>query len=40
MNEFKIDSSYYNYNLRGIVIHSGFADNGHYYSIIKDLNSD
>jgi ubiquitin carboxyl-terminal hydrolase 9/24 len=28
--------SYYDYDLRGIVIHKGNADAGHYYSLIKD----
>mmetsp|Transcript_7112 Transcript_7112/g.6382 ORF Transcript_7112/g.6382 Transcript_7112/m.6382 type:complete len:168 (+) Transcript_7112:5497-6000(+) len=26
----------YEYNLKGVVIHMGVADSGHYYSIIKD----
>ena len=31
--------SYYNYELRGIVVHSGTAFAGHYYSYIKDRES-
>ena len=31
--------NYYKYNLNGVIIHTGFADSGHYYSIIKDHNS-
>lgn len=31
---------YYNYNLRGTVIHMGTCDSGHYYSMIKDSKSD
>ena len=27
---------YYNYNLKGVVIHMGTSDSGHYYSLIKD----
>jgi len=27
---------YYNYELVGIVVHSGTADSGHYYSYIKE----
>ena len=28
---------YYNYNLKGVVIHMGTADSGHYYSLINDI---
>lgn len=28
--------AYYKYKLKGIVIHMGTADFGHYYSFIKD----
>ncbi len=31
---------YYQYTLRGTVIHMGTAESGHYYSFIKDNNSD
>lgn len=27
---------YYNYELVGVVVHSGSADSGHYYSYIKE----
>ena len=32
-------SEYYEYRLRGVVIHIGTAESGHYYSLIKDNNS-
>lgn len=32
----KFSDDYYNYKLRGIVIHAGTADSGHYYSYIQD----
>lgn len=32
----KYHSDYYNYELVGIVVHSGTADSGHYYSYIKE----
>ncbi|EFN51470.1 hypothetical protein CHLNCDRAFT_59229, partial [Chlorella variabilis] len=32
----KKDASHYRYDLRGIVVHSGSAFAGHYYSVIKD----
>ena len=32
----KYQSDYYNYELVGIVVHSGTADSGHYYSYIKE----
>jgi ubiquitin C-terminal hydrolase len=32
----KRDPGYYQYALAGIVIHSGMADSGHYFSIIRD----
>ncbi|KAH3742845.1 ubiquitin carboxyl-terminal hydrolase 34 [Pelomyxa schiedti] len=31
--------SYYEYQLVGVIVHSGGADSGHYYSIIKDRAS-
>ena len=31
-------SSYYEYDLVGVLVHSGTADAGHYYSFIKDRN--
>jgi ubiquitin carboxyl-terminal hydrolase 9/24 len=36
--KFKSDD-YYKYNLRGVIIHTGTAESGHYYSIIKNENS-
>jgi len=33
----KFNDDYYNYKLRGIIIHSGTAESGHYYSYIFDL---
>ena len=30
---------YYEYTLRGVIIHMGTTDNGHYYSLIKDQNN-
>lgn len=35
----KYPNDYYQYYLRGIIIHSGTADSGHYYSFIRDNNS-
>lgn len=32
----KYPQGYYNYELVGIVVHSGTADSGHYYSFIKE----
>jgi ubiquitin C-terminal hydrolase len=32
----KRDAGYYQYSLAGIVVHSGMADSGHYFSIIRD----
>lgn len=34
----KYPDDYYQYRLRGIVIHVGTADSGHYYSLIKEKN--
>lgn len=31
--------SYFEYKLTGVVIHLGFADSGHYYSLIQDRDS-
>jgi ubiquitin C-terminal hydrolase len=31
-----VPDSYYNYKLKGIVVHHGTADQGHYYSFIQD----
>lgn len=35
-NEDVKDDSYYEYELVGVLVHSGSADAGHYYSFIKD----
>jgi ubiquitin C-terminal hydrolase len=35
----EIPSKYYDYNLRGTVIHIGTADQGHYISYIQDRES-
>lgn len=32
----ELDESYYEYELVGVLVHSGTADGGHYYSYIKD----
>lgn len=32
----KYPKEYYEYKLTGIVVHSGTADSGHYYSFIQD----
>lgn len=36
----KYPDNYYQFKLRGIVIHMGTAESGHYYSFIKDRNSE
>ena len=33
------DDKYYQYELVGILVHSGSADSGHYYSFIKERGS-
>ena len=35
-----LSEDYYNYELVGVLVHSGYADSGHYYSIIKDKELD
>ena len=36
MIEAKYPDEYYKYKLKGVVVHMGTADSGHYYSFIKD----
>ncbi|CDW78729.1 UNKNOWN [Stylonychia lemnae] len=36
MDPLRYPPEYYDYQLSGIVVHSGTADSGHYYSFIKD----
>lgn len=31
-----VTKDYYQYNLKGVVVHNGTSDSGHYYSFIKD----
>lgn len=31
-----LPDEYYNYKLRGVVVHTGSADSGHYYSFIEN----
>lgn len=33
------NGNYYEYELVGVLVHSGSADAGHYYSFIKERNS-
>jgi ubiquitin carboxyl-terminal hydrolase 9/24 len=35
----KVPESYYQYKLKGIVVHYGTAEQGHYYSFIQDRES-
>ena len=36
----ELPEDYYEYSLAGVVIHSGSADSGHYYSYIKDRHTE
>jgi ubiquitin C-terminal hydrolase len=35
----KHPKEYYEYKLKGVVVHTGTADSGHYYSFIRDSQS-
>lgn len=35
-----LPDSYYDYVLKGVAIHLGYADSGHYYSFIKERKPD
>jgi ubiquitin C-terminal hydrolase len=35
----KHDKDYYQFKLKGVVVHTGTADSGHYYSFIRDHES-
>lgn len=37
---FKLPEEYYQYKLKGVVIHMGEANAGHYYSYIQDRDSE
>jgi len=39
-NSWEYDEKYFEYRLRGIVIHMGIADSGHYYSLIQERGND
>ena len=34
--EENFDDSYYDYRLAGVAVHLGYAETGHYYSIVKE----
>lgn len=36
--EIEIGDEYFKYRLRGVVIHQGTSDNGHYYSLIRETD--
>jgi hypothetical protein len=37
--EEEFPENYYNYVLKGVVVHLGYADSGHYYSFIQDRST-
>jgi len=40
MDESEQDNSDYEYDLKGVLVHSGIAQGGHYYSFIRDADGD
>jgi hypothetical protein len=38
--DYNLPDNYYKYKLKGVVVHYGTADGGHYYSYIKERGSD
>ena len=36
----KYPNDYYEYKLKGVVVHTGTADSGHYYSFIREMNGE
>ena len=36
----EIDKTYYRYSLRGVVVHMGIMNSGHYYSLVRDLEKE
>lgn len=36
--DYNFSKDYYNYSLKGVVIHMGTSDSGHYYSLIQDTS--
>ena len=40
LHDYSMPDMYYKYNLKGTIIHSGTADDGIYYSFIKDRSTE
>jgi hypothetical protein len=40
IHDFNLPDNYYKYKLKGVVVHYGTADGGHYYSYIKERGND
>jgi len=38
-DEEEMSNDYFSYVLKGVVVHLGYADSGHYYSFIQDRNN-